>query len=57
MTTNYNSKPIQWAKEYKQKLEKELNVPIEIDFDTICGVLYAIFLCNGIKFEEIALIF
>jgi hypothetical protein len=57
MSANYNSKPIRMAKEYKQNLEKELNVPIEIDFDTIAGVLYAMFFCSGVKFDEIALIF
>lgn len=56
MKTNYNSYPIRMAKEYKQNLEQELNVPIEIDFDTIAGVLYAMFFCSGVKFDEIALL-
>lgn len=56
MKTNYNSKPIQWAKEYKQKLEDELQSSVKLQFETAFGVLYAIYLLHSIKFEEIAIL-
>lgn len=56
MSTNYNSKPIQWAKEYKQKLEDELQSSVKLQFETAFGVLYAIYLLHSIKFEEIAIL-
>ena len=56
MITNYNSKPIQWAKEYKQKLETELQSKIELKYITSYGVLYAIYYLFNVKFEEYAII-
>lgn len=56
MKTNYNSKPIQWAKEYKQSLEAELQLKVAMTFTTVCGVLYAIYSVSGVKFDEIAIL-